>query len=437
MLTKPPYNLEAEQSVLGSIILDNECFPLIIDQIKKESFYAEQHKIIFESMLNLQQKNEPIDIITVTNALKAKGHLEAVGGSYYLTQVIGSVPTASSVKHYVEIVKNKSTLRATIKTLDAISTRCYEDFDDPKEILSNALMSISDIANSTIKNEFLNAQAVINIVMGKVESTYDKSNNALGIPSGFADLDALITGFMPGDLIILAARPSMGKTAFALELAQRIARKNHVGIFSMEMQSDALGFRLVSSLAEINSHRLKNGGIFDHEWAKLAKATGIFAELKLHIDDTSNINSLELKAKSVRLQKEHGLDILFIDFLQLLTSLNTYKGNKNLEVGEITKNIKQIARELNIPIVLLSQLSRNVEQRQSKIPQLSDLRDSGEIEQVADLVLFIHSEQKEDDYREIIVAKQRNGDIGSIYLNWIKQYTKFTEYRKNENCGRR
>ncbi|HAR62108.1 MAG: replicative DNA helicase [Candidatus Margulisiibacteriota bacterium] len=439
----PPQNLEAEQSVLGAVLIDKDAFSKIVDMIKSVSFYRDAHKMIFEAMISLYEKSEPIDIITITNCLREKNLLDAVGGSYYLTQLINSVPTSANITYYAKIVDEKALLRDLISAGSEIVRCAFDESLSVESAIDQSEKIIMNVAQMKIREGFIPIKDILSPVMDRIESIYDKKDALIGIPTGFTDLDQMTSGFQKADLIILAARPSMGKTAFCLNIAANIALKNKlpVAIFSLEMSKESLVQRMLCSDAEIDAQRLKTGNLHDHEWKKLTRAIGRLSEAPVYIDDTASVSLLELKAKARRLQAERGISLIIIDYLQLMQGGKSRNESRNQEISEIARGLKSVGRELNVPILALSQLSRAVEQRQEKIPRLSDLRESGEIEQTADLVCFIHREDyynaqvENGNEAEIIIAKQRNGPTGSVKLFFKKEITKFHNIEKKINVA--
>lgn len=434
----PPQNLEAEQSVLGAILIDKDALSRILDVLKSTSFYRDAHKHIYEAMMMLFQKSEPIDLITVTNMLRSKELLDAVGGSYYLTQLINSVPTSANIVYYAKIVEEKSLLRDLISAGSEIVNCAFDEMMAVDEAIDRSEKVIMNVAQMKVKEGFVPIKDILNPVMDQIEAIYDNKDAVIGVPTGFTDLDHMTSGLQKADLIILAARPSMGKTAFTLNIASNMAMKykQPVAFFSLEMSKESLVQRLLCAEAEIDSQRLRTGNLHDHEWKKLTRAIGRLSEAPIYIDDTASVGLLELKAKARRLKAEHGMSAIMIDYMQLMKGGSSKNESRNQEISEIARGLKAVGRELNVPIIALSQLSRAVEQRQEKIPRLSDLRESGEIEQTADLVLFIHREDyygannEAGSQAEIIIAKQRNGPTGSVKLFFKKDITKFYNIEK-------
>jgi replicative DNA helicase len=428
----PPQNLVAEQSVLGSILIDKNAILRVIESLSPDSFYRDAHRYIYEAMLRLFELGEPVDSITVSEILRNEGKLDAVGGSVYIADLINSVPTSANVDHYAKIVEEKATLRHLIDAGTRIVQNAFEEPEDVNSILDAAEKSIFSIAMKRVREGFYKIDGVVKKVLERIDKLYDKHETLTGIPSGFQDLDNLTAGFQNADLIIIAARPSVGKTALVLNMAQNIAIKHKlpVAIFSLEMSKEQLARRILCSEAEIDQNRLNTASLPDNGWKKLTKALSRLSEAPLFIDDSAAITAMEIRAKARRLKAEHGLGLVIIDYMQLMSGRSRVE-NRVQEISEIARSLKTLARELDIPVIALSQLSRAVEQRNDRIPRLSDLRESGEIEQTADLVMFIHREDyynpasEKGNIAEIIIAKQRNGPVGTVELVFKKEITKF------------
>jgi replicative DNA helicase len=428
----PPQNLEAEQSVIGSMLIDKNAIIKGVEFLRPDSFYRDAHRFIYEAILELFDRGEPVDLVTVTETLRKAGKLEAVGGSVYVADLINSVPTAANIEYYSRIVEEKATLR---KLIDAGTQIVQNAFDQPEnvdQILDHAEKTIFNIALKRVHEGFHKIDEVLKRVLDRIDRLYGKKEHITGIPTSYADLDNLTAGFQNSDLIIIAARPSVGKTALALNMAQNIAIKHNipVAIFSLEMSKDQLAQRMLCSEAEIDALRLKTASLPDTGWKKLTRALAKLSEAPIYVDDSATATSMEIRAKCRRLKLEKGLGVVIIDYLQLMSGRGRIE-NRVQEISEIARSLKTLARELDIPVIALSQLSRAVEQRTDRIPRLSDLRESGEIEQTADLVMFIH---REDYYNpqsdrgniaEIIIAKQRNGPVGTVELVFRKDIAKF------------
>ncbi|MFA6418691.1 MAG: replicative DNA helicase [Candidatus Margulisiibacteriota bacterium] len=429
----PPQNLTAEQSVLGSMLLDKNAVFRAAESLTPDSFYRDAHRYIFEAILILFDKGEPVDLVTVTETLRKSGKLDAVGGSIYIADLINSVPTAANIDHYSKIVEEKYILRRLIESGTNMVADAFFDPHHIDDVLDNAEKMIFDIAMRHSREGFHKIDAVIKNVLDKIDSLYGKNQSITGVPTGYADLDNMTAGFQNSELIIIAARPSVGKTAFALNIAQDVAIRSKipVAIFSLEMSKESLAQRMLCAEAEIEQQKLKTATLSDTGWKKLTRALGRLSEAPIFIDDSASMSSTEIRAKARRLKLERGLGLIIIDYLQLMRGNKSRVENRVQEISEIARSLKVMARELECPVVALSQLSRAVEQRPDRIPRLSDLRESGEIEQTADLVMFIHR----DDYynpqsergnvAEIIIAKQRNGPVGQIELVFRKEIAKF------------
>ncbi|MFA6548373.1 MAG: replicative DNA helicase [Candidatus Margulisiibacteriota bacterium] len=428
----PPQDLAAEQSVIGSMLLDKNAIMKGIEFLHADSFYRDAHRYIFEALLDLFDRGEPVDLVTVTDALRKTGKLDAVGGSVYVADLLNSVPTAANVEYYAKIVEEKAVLRRLIEAGTKIVGDAFRETEDVDQILDQAEKAIFDIALKRVREGFHRIDSIIKRVLDKIDSLYDKQEAITGIATGYPDLDKLTAGFQNSDLIIVAARPAVGKTAFCLNIAQNVAIKYKipVAIFSLEMSKDQLAQRMLCSEAEVDAQKLKTASLSDTGWKKLTRALGRLSEAPIFIDDSASMTSTEIRAKARRLKIERGLGLIIVDYLQLMRGRSRVE-NRVQEISEIARSLKTLARELDVPVIALSQLSRAVEQRTDRIPRLSDLRESGEIEQTADLVMFIH---REDYYNpqsdrgniaEIIIAKQRNGPVGSVELVFRKEIAKF------------
>ncbi len=430
----PPQNLSAEQSVLGAMLIDKGAAVRAIEMLHPDSFYRDAHRYIFEAITKLFDRDEPIDSITVTEALRSDGKLDAVGGSVYIADLINGVPTAANVEFYARIVEEKAMLRRLIEAGTRIVSRAFDEPEDIGGVLDAAEKDIFEIALKRVRSGFLGIGDVLKTVLNKIDSMYGKKDQITGIPSGFPDLDAYTAGFQNSDLIIVAARPAVGKTALSLNIAQNVAIKHKipVAIFSLEMSKEQLAQRMLCSEAEIDHQQFKTANLPDHGWKKLTKALSRLSEAPLFIDDSAAITITEIRAKARRLKLERGLGLVIIDYLQLMQGSKFRMENRVQEVSEIARSLKTLARELDIPVIAVSQLSRAIEQRTDRRPLLSDLRESGEIEQTADLVLFIHREDyynpksPKGNIAEIIIAKQRNGPVGSLELVFRKELAKFS-----------
>ncbi|MBJ6361662.1 replicative DNA helicase [Paenibacillus sp. GCM10012307] len=429
----PPQNLEAEQAVLGSVLLQSEALIAAMERIRSEDFYSTAHQMIFEVMVDLGEANQPIDLVTLTASLQDKQQLEEIGGVSYLAKLVGSMPTAANVDYYAQIVEEKAMYRKLIRTATQIVTNGYAGSDDIGMLLSEAEQKIMEISNRRASSGFISIRDVLMEVFERVEHLYSNKGGATGIPSGFTDLDKMTSGFQRSDLIIVAARPSVGKTAFALNIAQNVGvrARETVAIFSLEMSAGQLVQRMICAESNVDASRMRTGYLEGDDWEKLTMAIGSLSEAEIYIDDTPGITVAEIRAKCRRLKKEKGLGMILIDYLQLIQGRGKAGENRQQEVSEISRTLKHIARELEVPVIALSQLSRGVEQRQDKRPMMSDLRESGSIEQDADIVAFLYrddyydKETEKKNIIEIIIAKQRNGPVGTVELAFLKNYNKF------------
>jgi replicative DNA helicase len=433
----PPQNIEAEQSVLGSMLLEKEAILSASEILKGEDFYKESHKKIFEVIIDLYDKNEPVDLITVSEELRKRNALEEIGGITYITALANSVPTAANVAYHAKIVKDKSIMRKLIHVSTKLVSMGYEEGRDVEEVLDEAERMIFEIAQRRSMEGFASIRDVVIETFDMIEQLYKNKGRMTGVPTGFLDLDEMTSGFQPSDLIIIAARPSMGKTSFALNIAQyaAIREKVPVAIFSLEMSKEQLVQRMLCAEAHIDSHKLRTGNLDEDDWPKLARAMGPLSEAPIFIDDTPGINIMEMRAKARRLKAEKGLGLILIDYLQLMQGRGNSE-NRQQEISEISRSLKALARELRVPVVALSQLSRAPEMRQDHRPILSDLRESGSQEQDSDLVAFLyrdeyyHPDTDKKNIAEVIIAKQRNGPTGVIELVWLDKYTKFANKAK-------
>ncbi|WP_336787768.1 replicative DNA helicase [Paenibacillus sp. MMO-177] len=430
----PPQNLEAEQAVIGAILLQSEALITAMERLRSEDFYSVPHQHIYEAMVELGESGQPVDLITLTAYLQDRQLIEEIGGVSYLAKLASAVPTAANVDYYAQIVEEKSMLRRLIRTATNIVSDGYASTDEVGILLSDAERKILEISNRRSSSGFISIRDVLMEVFEKVETLYNqKGAGTTGIPSGFVDLDKMTAGFQRSDLIIIAARPSVGKTAFALNIAQNVGvrARETVAIFSLEMSAAQLVQRMVCAESNVDATRMRTGQLEGDDWEKLTMAIGALSEANVFIDDTPGITVADIRAKCRRLKKEKGLGMILIDYLQLIQGRGKAGENRQQEVSEISRTLKQIARELEVPVIALSQLSRGVEQRQDKRPMMSDLRESGSIEQDADIVGFLYrddyydKESEKKNIIEIILAKQRNGPVGTVELVFLKQFNKF------------
>ncbi len=430
----PPQNLEAEQAVLGSILLKDKSFGTVLEILKSNDFYRDAHKIIFETMLDLFELNEPQDLLTITNLLNDRNQLESVGGAGYLATLTSIVPVTANIAAYAKIVRQKSILRNLIEVNTDIAARCYEEQGDIDILIDEAEQAIFDIAGSKGGKSFTHIKQVVPGAFQMVEQLYKRKELITGVPTGYKVLDKMTAGLQPSDLIILAARPSMGKTSFAMNIAQHAAlvEKTGVAVFSLEMSKEQLVMRLLSSVGRIDSQRIRTGKLHDEDWPKLTRAVGMLSEAPIFIDDQPGISVLDMRAKVRRLAAQHDIGLIVVDYLQLMTGRSSSE-NRTQEISEISRSLKAVAKEHNVPVIALSQLNRGLESRTDKRPMMSDLRESGAIEQDADIIMFIYRDEvynKAEDnpnrgISEIIIGKQRNGPTGTVKLTFIKEFTMF------------
>jgi replicative DNA helicase len=429
----PPQNLDAEQSLIGALMLSKQAMAVVLGRVKPEHFYRDAHAHIYKAILGLYQRSEPVDLVTLANELRKNGVLEEVGGRVYLAELADAVPTASNAERYADIVVEKALLRRIIDMGSDMVKMGFDDAQDAKEALEEAQRSVLALTRESIREDFVPLREVLNTVFDTMQSTYQSEDKILGVPTGFKDLDQMTSGFQAGDLIILAARPSMGKTTLALNFAAHAAlhKQMPVAVFSCEMPKEQLAIRLLCAEAKLDTKRLRTANLKDHEYKDLNQAFGRLADAPLYIDDSPGISPLELRAKTRRLQMDVDVKLIVIDYMQLMRSGKSRVENRYQEISEIVREVKAFAKESKIPIIALSQLSRDVEKRQDKRPQLSDLRESGEIEQTADLVMFIHRDSyyennsEENSVAKLIIAKQRNGPTGDVGMIFRRDISKF------------
>ena len=445
----PPQNIEAEQAVLGAMLIDKEAIAKATEVLSADDFYREAHRVIFSAMLELYNKNEAVDMVTVTEILKRDNKLEDIGGIAYITSLANVVLTAANVKYHAEIVAEKSVLRQLVRVSTEIAAMGYEANEDVGTLLDTAESRILEISNRKKKNDFTAINDILMDSVQSIESLLQNKGGLTGLPAGFADLDKLTSGLHPSDFIILAARPSMGKTALALNIVQNVALRAHkviggeprsVAFFSLEMSKEQLVNRMLCAEAGIDSQRLRVGERHDEDWTHLWDACDTMSRAKIYIDDTAGITAMDMRSRARRLKAEHGLDLIVVDYLQLMqgSGKRNNSGDRQQEVSEISRSLKALARELDVPVLALSQLSRSVESRQVKRPMLSDLRESGSLEQDADIVAFLYREdyynpETENKHTELIIAKHRNGPVDTVNLFFQKQFTKFVGFTKRES----
>jgi len=438
----PPQAVDVEAALLGAMLLEKEAISKVIEILEPESFYRDAHRKIYQAIISLFEKSEPVDLVTLTEELRRRGQLDEIGGPVYLAELSSSVASAANIEFHARIVLEKAIMRQLISASTEVASRAYNETEDALDLLDEAEQKIFQISESRMKKTFRPIRDVVSDTLEILESIHGTRSCVTGVPSGFTDLDNLTGGFQKSDLIIIAGRPSQGKTALALSAARNAAVDHHipVGVFSLEMSATQLALRLICAEARVDAHRVRTGRLNEEEWKKLSTRVGRLAESKIFIDDTPSLSILELRAKARRLKAEHGVGLFIVDYLQLM------QGPKNAETREreisaISRSLKALAKELGVPVIALSQLSRQVETRSGKRPVLSDLRESGAIEQDADVVLFIHRpETYGDQYlfdnktssqntAELIIGKQRNGPAGeTVVLTFVKEYARFENY---------
>ena len=429
----PPHDIEAEQAIIGSMLTDKDAVIAAIEILREQDFYREDNRIIYSAILNLYNRSEPIDIITLKAELKSMGKLEAVGGLEYIVQLPDRVPTTSNVEQYIKIVEEKSMLRALIKTADELITLGYDPTQEVEQVIDTAEKKIFEVMQKKNQKGYSSMKDILIDTFTQLEQLYNQKEMITGVPTGFADLDYRTSGLHNSDLILVAARPAMGKSAFALNIATHAAGRGKVpvAIFSLEMSKEQMANRILCSEAMVDSAKVRTGKIDDEEWGKLAAASGELSEAGIYIDDTPGISVMEIRAKCRKMKLEKNIGLVVIDYLQLVQGSNRKGGSREQEIAEISRSLKILAKEINVPVIALSQLSRAPEQRVDHRPMLSDLRESGSIEQDADIVMFLYR----DDYynedtdkkniAEVIIAKHRSGATGTVELLWLGNYTKF------------
>ena len=441
-LRMPPQNMDAERSILGAILLDKDAIIKMADIVTAEDFYDNRHGMIYAAIANLFEKRMPIDIVTLSEILESAGQIKEVGGSGYLAELVNSTPSAANIVYYAQIVRDKAILRRLASAGADISECSYDEDGEVSETLDRAEQALFAVSQKSLKNKFAPIKDVLTEAFDRIDKIHkDKDKGAIrGVPSGFRDLDTMTAGFNKSDLIILAARPSMGKTSFALNLAENaaIGEKLPIAVFSLEMSKDQLVDRLLASQAGVDSWKFRTGNLTDEDFPKIGYAMGVLSEAPIFIDDSASGNIMEIRAKARRLQMEHGLSMIIIDYLQLMSGHSrSSEGNRVQEISEISRGLKGLARELDVPVIALSQLSRAVEHRDDKRPQLSDLRESGSIEQDADIVMFLyrdeyyHPDTDRKGITEVLIRKHRNGAIGNVELFFNPAQMRFTDLDKN------
>ncbi len=426
-----PQSIEAEQSVIGSMIIDRSAIAQAAEGLDEEDFYRDSHKVLFRSIIDMFKKDMAVDLVTVLEHLKATDTLDRAGGVTYVTEITSSVPTTANLASYIQIVQEKSTLRKLIKASTSIIEESYNKQGEVENVLDSAEKRIFDIAEKRTASDFEPLNQVLERGFIEIERLFNNKGEITGVGSGFIDLDAKTSGFQKGDMVLIAARPSMGKTTFALNIAEHAALREgkSVVIFSLEMSKEQLAYKLLCSEANVDMLKLRTGALDDKDWENIAKATGPLSKAKIYIDDTAGVSVMEMRSKCRRLKVEYGIDLILIDYLQLMSGSSSE--SRQQEVSEISRSIKALAKEMECPVIALSQLSRAPEQRADHRPMLSDLRESGSIEQDADLVMFLYrdeyynKETEDKNVGECIIAKQRNGPVGTVKLAWLGQFSKF------------
>ena len=434
----PPHDTEAEQAVIGSMLTDKEAIINAIEVLKDEDFYREDNKIIYEAILNLYNRAEPVDIITLKSELASMGKLEQVGGLEYLAELPDKVPTTANVDKYIKIVEEKSMLRKLISTANDIIKLGYDESQDVDDIMDSAEKKIFDMSQAKNQKGYSSIKDILVDTFTELEQLYNKKQHITGVPTGFADLDFKTAGLHNSDLILVAARPAMGKSAFALNIATYAATRGNtpVAIFSLEMSKEQMTNRILCSQAMVDSNKVRTGKIDEDDWQKLAMASGELSEAGIYIDDTPGISIMEIRAKCRKLKLEKNIGLVVIDYLQLVAGTGKRNGSREQEISEISRSLKILAKEINVPVIALSQLSRAPEQRPDHRPMLADLRESGAIEQDADIVMFLYRDDyynensEKKNVAEVILAKHRSGSTGTVELMWLGNYTKFANIEK-------
>lgn len=435
----PPQNVEAERSVLGAILLDKDAVIQVSDILQPEDFYKEDHQEIYEAILELFEKRSPVDLVTLTDQMEKKKKLKNIGGASYLTELVNGVPSSAHASHYAEIVHNRAVLRRLIRAADSINQLGYAEEQDLDSILDKAEQELFAVSQKFLRQYFVPLKSVLTETFDRIDELHKHKGQIRGVATGFKDLDNILAGLQSSDLVILAARPSIGKTALALNIAQYAATKSKtsVGIFSLEQSKEQLVDRMICAEAGVDSWKLRTGNLSDNDFPKIGYAMSALSEASIYIDDSPLVNVMEIRTKARRLQAEKGLGLIVVDYLQLMQGRqNSHDSNRVQEISEISRGLKGLARELNVPVLALSQLSRAVEQRPGHIPQLADLRESGSIEQDADVVMFLYREDYYDpdterkNIADLFIKKHRNGPVGQIELYFIAEQTRFRSIEK-------
>ncbi|NLC07580.1 MAG: replicative DNA helicase [Syntrophomonadaceae bacterium] len=438
----PPQNIEAEQLVLGAMLIDRESIPVVMGILQADDFFREGHRLVYSAIIGLFERGDPVDLVTLAEEFRRLDELDRVGGLPYLAFLITSVPTSVSVEHHASIVKEKALLRALINLSNRLVNRSYEGREDIQVLLDEAEQQITEISQRGVMQSFASLQDILLETYDRLQQLQEQGNRATGLPTYYPDLDRLLGGLQPGELILLAARPAMGKTSLSLNIAQNVAlrAKLPVAIFSLEMAKEQLVQRMLCAEARLDQGRFRTGRLAEDEWVSLTRAMGLLAEAPIYIDDTPAISVNEMRSKARRLKAVKGLALLVVDYLQLIQTTRRFE-NRTQEISEISRFLKALARELAVPVLALSQLSRAVEQTQDKRPNLSHLRESGALEQDSDIVLFIYrhdyyfADSDKPNIAEIIIAKHRNGPTGSVELAFLKEFTKFVNLLKEPMPG--
>ena len=433
----PPQDIEAEQAVIGSMLTDQDAVIAAIEKLKPEDFYREDNKLIYSAILNIYNRAEPIDIITLKAELSSMGKLDAVGGLEYIVELPEKVPTTANVERYIKIVEDKAMLRRLIKTANEILSMGYDQTEDVENVMDSAEKKIFDVMQNKNQKGYTSIKDILVESFTKLEELYNQKQHITGVPSGFSDLDKMTAGFHGSEFILIAARPAMGKSAFALNIGTYAATRANVpvAIFSLEMAKEQMGNRILCSEALVDSNHVRTGDLNDEELTKLAETSGMLSQAQIYIDDTPGISVMEIRARCRKLKMEKNIGLIIIDYLQLIQGSGKTSGREQ-EIAEISRSLKILAKELEVPVIALSQLSRAVEAREDHRPMLSDLRESGSIEQDADIVMFLYrddyynEESKDKNIAEVIIAKQRAGSTGTVKLRWIGEYTKFANLAK-------
>ncbi|MBN2721117.1 MAG: replicative DNA helicase [Proteobacteria bacterium] len=435
----PPQNLEAERAILGAVLVDNEVIYGVMELLEPSLFYQPSHQLIFSNMLELSERGQPIDIVTLSDRLRSSGNFDKAGGPDYIASLADEVPTSAGVNHYARIVREKAVLRRLIETATGIVQDCFDAAGDVDQLLDDAERKMFAVSQQRVRSGFFSMRDIVKSSFKTIEALYEKKESITGVATGFKDIDEITSGLQSSDLIIIAGRPSMGKTAFALNMAQNaaLAHQKKVAVFSLEMAKEQLVMRMLCSEARVNAHSLRSGFLSQTDWPKLTTAAGRLADATIFIDDTPALSAMEMRAKTRRMKADQGLDLVIVDYLQLMSS-RSRSDSREQEISEISRSLKALAKELSVPVVALSQLNRGVENRHDKRPILADLRESGAIEQDADVIVFIYRDEVynkdtlEKGVAEIIIGKQRNGPVGIRKLAWLDKYTRFEDLTDRE-----